>query len=278
MTVATTDVRGTAEHQIEVAAKALGGSSQRRAVFREIHSGKKRIKTIAEIAKAVALPRKRVLEEAVKLAHKQIITKTNRDGDMAYERDNFYYAHRTEIFRRADELSRPGRIYGLSSPSRSRRPRPSSRSRRRPLAKRYDVFLSHASEDKKTIARPLYDALVRAGITVWYDDAVLTIGDSLRRKIDEGLSRCRFGIVILSPKFFKKNWSQWELDALVARENTSGEKAILPIWHRVAKTQVAKYSPSLTDKLAGNSKEGIPALVQKIQEALEVSPRQRWRR
>src|SRR3954462_1178265 len=38
-------------------------------------------------------------------------------------------------------------------------------------------------------------------------------------------------IVILSPKFFKKNWSQWELDGLVARENASGEKAILPIWH-----------------------------------------------
>ena len=58
MTIATTDVRGTAEHQIEVAAKALGGSSQRRAVFREIHSGKKRTKTIAEIADAVALPAK----------------------------------------------------------------------------------------------------------------------------------------------------------------------------------------------------------------------------
>src|SRR5437773_465109 len=132
--------RGTAEHQIEVAAKALGGSSQRRAVFRAIHSGKKRTKTIAEIADAVALPRKRVLEEAVKLAHKQIITKTRRDGDMAYERDNFYYAHRTEIFRRADELSRAGST-GTSrstkaAPARGRR---QVRPRRRPLAKHYDT-------------------------------------------------------------------------------------------------------------------------------------------
>jgi hypothetical protein len=109
MTVAVTDVRGTAQHQIAVAAQALGQSSQRRAVFREIHSGKRRIKTVAEIAQATALPRKRVLEEAVKLVHKQIIRKTKRDGDTAYERDNFYYVNLREIFRRADGLGPGGR-------------------------------------------------------------------------------------------------------------------------------------------------------------------------
>lgn len=120
-----------------------------------------------------------------------------------YERDNFYYAHRTEIFRRADELSRTGGSTGRSRSTNaaSTRSRRQARPRRRPLAKHYDTFLSHASEDKRAIARPLYDALVKAGVTVWYDEAVLTIGDSLRRKIDQGLSRCRFGIVILSPKF-----------------------------------------------------------------------------
>src|SRR6266478_6793271 len=97
MSLDVTDVRGTAEQQIEVAAHALGQSSQRRAVFREIHSGKRRIKTVAEIAQATALPRKRVLEEAVKLVHKQIITQTRRDGDTAYERDNFYYVNLAKI-------------------------------------------------------------------------------------------------------------------------------------------------------------------------------------
>lgn len=89
MTLAVTDVRGTAQHQIAEAAKALGRSPQRRAVFAEMHSGKKRTKTASEIAKATRLPRKRVLEEAVKLAHKQIVTQTKRDGEIAYQRDNF---------------------------------------------------------------------------------------------------------------------------------------------------------------------------------------------
>jgi hypothetical protein len=132
----------------------------------------------------------------------------------------------------------------------------------------YDLFLSHASEDKEAIARPLYSALVAQGLSVWFDEAVLKLGDSLRRKIDEGLSKCRYGIVILSPRFLSKQWPQRELDGLVARETASGEKAILPIWHEIDRDGVLKYSPPLADRIAGRSEEGIDALVQKIREAI----------
>ena len=271
MTIATTDVRGTAEHQIQMAADALGQASQRRAVFREIHRGKKRIKTVEEIAKATALPRKRVLEEAVKLVHKQIIKKTTRDGDTAYERDNFYYVNLAKILRKADQSARRTRssVGRTVRAATTKRPR-TVRIRRQPQRISYDAFLSHASEDKSAIATPLYKALIRAGVSVWYDQSVLTIGDSLRRRIDDGLARCRFGIVILSPKFFSKDWPQRELDGLVARENASGQKAILPVWHRITKSQVANFSPMLADCLAGNSKEGIPSLVRRLKEAIEL--------
>ena len=94
----------------------------------------------------------------------------------------------------------------------------------------YDIFISHAWEDKKTIARPLAQALLEIGLKVWYDKFILKLGDSLRRSIDHGLSKSRYGIVILSPHFFEKEWPQRELDGLVAREVSSG-KVILPIWH-----------------------------------------------
>lgn len=97
----------------------------------------------------------------------------------------------------------------------------------------YDLFLSHAFEDKDAIARPLYQTLVAKGVSVWFDEAVLQMGDSLRRSIDAGLARCRYGVVILSPKFLSKQWPQHELDGLVARETATGEKAILPIWHEL---------------------------------------------
>jgi len=128
----------------------------------------------------------------------------------------------------------------------------------------YNLFLSHASEDKEAIARPLYSALVIAGVSVWFDEAVLELGDSLRRKIDEGLARCQYGVVILSPRFLAKHWPQRELDGLVARETASGEKAILPIWHELDRETLLRYSPTLADRLAGRSEEGVSALVEKI--------------
>ena len=116
----------------------------------------------------------------------------------------------------------------------------------------YDIFISHASEDKNDIARPLFDTLTSKGINVWFDEAVLTVGDSLRRKIDEGLASSRFGVVILSTNFFAKNWPQQELNGLFARE-ISGGKVILPIWHKISKDEVLSKSPMLADKVALNT-------------------------
>ncbi len=116
----------------------------------------------------------------------------------------------------------------------------------------YDVFISHASEDKDAVVRPLAHALQDAGLTVWYDEFELKIGDSLRRKIDAGLARSRFGIVVLSQAFFGKGWPEYELDGLVTRA-VSGEQILLPIWHNVSKQEVLRYSPSLADKLARNT-------------------------
>ena len=116
-------------------------------------------------------------------------------------------------------------------------------------ARDFDVFISHASEDKDGVVRPLAHALQHSGLRVWYDEFELRIGDSLRRKIDIGLTRSRFGVVVLSRAFFAKGWTNYELDGIVTRA-VSGEQIILPIWHEITKQQVIDYSPSLADKLA----------------------------
>lgn len=118
-----------------------------------------------------------------------------------------------------------------------------------PMQKNYDVFISHATEDKEAIVRPLAHALREAGLRVWYDEFELRIGDSLRRKIDQGLANSRFGVVVLSPNFFAKNWPQYELDGLVTREMT-GQQVILPLWHNISKSEIIAISPSLADKVA----------------------------
>lgn len=113
----------------------------------------------------------------------------------------------------------------------------------------WDVFISHASEDKEAVAVPLRDALVDLGVSVWLDKTELTIGDSLRRKIDQGIRASRFGVVILSERFFAKGWTNHELDGLVTR-TVAGEQTLLPIWHNLTGDQVRAYSPSLADKVA----------------------------
>jgi hypothetical protein len=117
----------------------------------------------------------------------------------------------------------------------------------------WDVFISHASEDKATVARPLRDALSGMGITVWLDEAQMRIGHSMRRKIDEGIRSSRFGVVVLSEAFFRKGWTNHELDGLVTR-TVAGEQSLLPIWHHLSADQVRAFSPSLADKVAMSTK------------------------
>lgn len=116
----------------------------------------------------------------------------------------------------------------------------------------YDLFISHASDDKDDLVEPLVEALQALNVKVWYDKFTLRVGDSLRKKIDQGLSNSRFGTLVLSSAFFAKQWPQYELDGMTALE-MNGRKMILPIWHKTSKSEVIKFSPTLADKVALNS-------------------------
>lgn len=117
------------------------------------------------------------------------------------------------------------------------------------VVRTHDVFISHAFEDKDTVVRPLATALVAEGLDVWYDEFELRIGDSLRRKIDQGLANSQVGLVVLSHSFIAKGWTNYEFDGIVTR-SVSGEQVLLPIWHNISKQEVVVYSPSLADKVA----------------------------
>ena len=126
----------------------------------------------------------------------------------------------------------------------------------------WDLFISHATEDKDEIARPLAKRLIELGFEVWYDEFSLTLGDSLRESIDKGLSESRFGVVIFSKNFFSKDWPKKELNGLFAREE--GTDIILPIWHKINKSDIIKYSPILADKVAVNSSKGLDKIIEEI--------------
>jgi hypothetical protein len=115
-----------------------------------------------------------------------------------------------------------------------------------------DLFISHAWEDKEQMVRPLVERLRRLGLTIWYDEFSLTVGDSISRSIDKGLAECRFGVIVLSESFMSKPWPDYELRGLTTREIGFG-KVILPIWHGVNREDIVRFSPTLADKLALNT-------------------------
>ena len=131
----------------------------------------------------------------------------------------------------------------------------------------WDVFISHASEDKENFVRPLAEDLQAQGLQVWFDEFTLTLGDSLRESIDRGLSQSRFGIVVLSSHFFDKPWPRNELDGLVAREG-DGNKVILPVWHNISQEIVQKFSPILAGRLAARSEEGLDRVIYELMQAI----------
>jgi len=134
----------------------------------------------------------------------------------------------------------------------------------------WDIFISHASEDKASVARPLAELLKNNGLRIWLDENELTIGDSLRAKIDNGLAQSDFGIVIISPAFLSKDWPQRELNGLSARE-TSDRKVIIPVWHNLTHRDVAKFSPVLADKLAAHTSEGLDMVAEAILKAVRAT-------
>lgn len=115
----------------------------------------------------------------------------------------------------------------------------------------YDVFVSHAFEDKEEFVDDLVAEMRKLDLKVWYDSDKLKWGDSMREKIDRGLSKSKYGVVVLSPNYIaeQKYWTKAELNGLFQVETING-KTILPIWHNLTKKQVVEYSPIIADRKA----------------------------
>ena len=147
-------------------------------------------------------------------------------------------------------------VASLKSYSAAVNPVPSSLPKERSLPRKtmrsivvYDVFISHATEDKADLVNELVSELKQRNVKIWVDALNIKWGDSLRKAIDEGLQKSRFGIVVISKYYIAKGWTQYELDGLFEKEMTGG-KVVLPIWHNITKKEVLDFSPALAGRKA----------------------------
>ena len=139
----------------------------------------------------------------------------------------------------------------------------------------YDLFICHASEDKPAIVEPLADALRAAGYSAWYDAAELRWGDSLSGKINEGLRRSRYVLVVLSPNFMSKNWPRRELDASIGHEASAGQVRVLPLLccDEHERAQILGELPLIQDKLYQEWRGDPDEVVRALESLLGTPPR-----
>jgi hypothetical protein len=286
MPLDTTDVRTYGDEQIIRAAEFLALSVDRQLVFEEIYRGKSNGKTAKEIASKINAKRdinvtpKRVLEVTLALASKKLIQVDRTKKELVFGKDEFFSLYKIKLLNLAsDRVARDkfrAKTYGYQ-PNKTQIQKTNMQPRLKIVTKQkerragetektnetWDVFISHASEDKETIARPLRDALVASGVKVWFDESELKIGDRLHKSIDEGIAKSGYGIVILSENFFKKDWPQRELEGLVAKE-IEGRKVILPLWHNISAAFVRSKSLLLAGILGIPTSKGIAFIVQEV--------------
>jgi hypothetical protein len=131
----------------------------------------------------------------------------------------------------------------------------------------WDVFLSYASDDALGAAVPLQHALERQGLSVWRDHDQLAVGDRLRDKINEGLSRSRAAVLILSRASLAKTWPRDEWQAVLALEE-AGRGRLLPVRFEVTQPEVARSFPLIADRLALDMASGADRVAEAIARAL----------
>jgi hypothetical protein len=134
----------------------------------------------------------------------------------------------------------------------------------------YDVFVSHAVEDKRTIADDLHARLIQKGIKVWYSGTELFSGGDISEEVRKGLYGARFGVVVFSPNFISSVWTNRELNWLEAQESTSNRKIILPALHNMTIEELGAIHPRIAQKFCIEAHKGMDYVVNKIAHEVEM--------
>jgi TIR domain len=275
----TTEFAATSPEVMRTIVEELRRSPRKYSVFEAIYSGGNKAKDATILAAKTGLSEIAVLQIATPMAHKQFLEQVKENGRVAFKKYPHINAVKQSILRAARRpiqhpKKRPAGIPDSRPVKHSqmvqRRSAWSSKARRRRTrGSRYDVFVSHASEDKAYVRR-LTAALKEARIKVWYDEDVIGWGDDLRRSIDRGLANSHYGIVVFSKAFLKKkHWTEHELDGLFAKERQR-RKVILPIWHNITDRELLRYSPAFADRIAMISKkDSIKDIVEALKKLMK---------
>jgi hypothetical protein len=120
----------------------------------------------------------------------------------------------------------------------------------------WDFFISHASEDAGSIARPLALALQTYGFATWLDADALLPHDILDRQIESGLSSSQIIVLVLSSRYFSKEWTTIEMNRALELE-APPKCVVVPFLHDLHDADICKMPLPLRNRPGVSTRESI---------------------
>lgn len=133
-----------------------------------------------------------------------------------------------------------------------------------------DVFLCHAWDDRKGIAKELHDLLIGQNVSVWFSEKDIRLGVPLLRAIDKGLANSRAGIVLVTPAFLARirneGVAEKELSELLARDQ------LIPVLHDTTYAELRGVSPLLGSRTGlDTAEDSLADIAVKLSELVDVA-------
>jgi len=132
-----------------------------------------------------------------------------------------------------------------------------------------DLFLCHAWDDRRGVAAKLNELLEAEGVSIWFSEKDILLGQPFMREIDRGLAKSRAGLVLITPSFLKRvdnrGVSDKELSELLARDQ------LIPVVHETTYDEVRKISPLLGSRHGlDTAEDSMEVIATKIAELIRV--------
>ncbi|MGH9089758.1 MAG: toll/interleukin-1 receptor domain-containing protein [Acidimicrobiales bacterium] len=138
-----------------------------------------------------------------------------------------------------------------------------------------DVFICHASADKKTVVEPLASALSRRSVSCWVDQAEIKAGESIIDAIEDGIRLSTFVVVIVTEPFLDRPWPRKEMNAAFAREVRLNSTVIIPVLD-VSQERWEESAPLQADKKCLAWSDGVEAVADGIAKRFDRTPAIDW--
>jgi hypothetical protein len=124
------------------------------------------------------------------------------------------------------------------------------------------LFISYSSRDRDFVST-LAAELKSFGVEVWWDKWEMKVGDSINKKIQEGISSSGWLAIILSPNSVKSPWVERELNSALTRELESKEVFVLPILYQECEIPLFLKEKIYAD-FRGSFHDGIATLLARV--------------